>query len=180
MGLNTEERQDVVYFTGYEVEHTICHGMFTLFVVGTPPLEDILRIADESQSMLDESKRITHIYFGTSQSFNPKAISQEEYKAWDEVILGCLKADYWVTLDFDVKYIEGVLEGGWNESERFIPMISCKIPYIKLLNYNATLKLDDLTWGKTNPGVWTHQLHDLMSKDKYTYWDQYTKDETVK
>mgnify|MGYP000621991776 CR=1 FL=1 len=42
MGLNTEERQGVVYFTGYEVEHTICHGMFTLFVVGTPPIEEIL------------------------------------------------------------------------------------------------------------------------------------------
>ena len=42
MGLNTEQRQDVVYFTGYEVEHTICHGMFTLFVVGTPPVEEIL------------------------------------------------------------------------------------------------------------------------------------------
>ena len=48
MGLNTEERQDVVYFTGYEVEHTICHSMFTLFVVGTPPIEEILTKAKEA------------------------------------------------------------------------------------------------------------------------------------
>jgi len=179
MGLNTEERQDVVYFTGYEVEHTVCHGMYTLFVVGTPPLEDILRIANDTQAYLDESKRIKQIYFGTSQSFNPKENSQEEYKPWDDVILGCLDAGYWVTLDFDIKHIEGVLEGGWNEYAKFVPMISCKLPYISLLNYNATLKLDDLTWGKTNPGVWTHQLHDLMSKDKYTYWDQYTQDKKL-
>ena len=56
MGLNTEERQNVVYFTGYEVEHTICHGMKTLFVVGTPPLEEILQQANRDVE-------IKHIYF---------------------------------------------------------------------------------------------------------------------
>ena len=168
MGLNTDERQSIVYFTGYEVEHTICYGMKTLFVVGTPNLEDILYKAVQTGCK--------HIYFGTSQSFNPSAMTQEEYAPWDEVILGCLKNDYWVTLDFDVKHTEGVIESGYSEYPRFVPMISVKLPYINQYNYNATLKLDDLTWGKTNPGVWTHQLHDLMSKDKYTYWDQYTQD----
>jgi hypothetical protein len=168
MGLNTKERQDVVYFTGYEVEHTICYGMFTLFVVGTPPIEEILTKAKEAD--------VKHIYFGTSQSFNPTAISHEEYKVWDEVIIGCLKADYWVSLDFGVEHIEGVLESAYNEYPRFVPMISVKLPYINQLNYNATLKLDDRTWGATNPGVWTHHLQSLMSKDKYTHWDQYTQD----
>jgi hypothetical protein len=168
--LDTNQRQEVTYFTGYEVEHTICHGMFTLFVVGTPPLEEIL------MQTICGSDKVTHIYFGTSQSFNPKSISQEEYKAWDEVIIGCLKKDFWVTLDFGVEHIEGVLESAYNEYPRFVPMISVKLPYINQLNYNATLKLDDRTWGATNPGVWTHQLHDLMRKDKYTHWDQYTQD----
>ena len=179
MGLNTEERQDVVYFTGYEVEHTICYGMYTLFVVGTPPVEDILRIADESQSMLDETKRIKHIYFGTSQSFNPKNVSMEEYAPWDNVILPCLQKDYWVSLDFGVEHIEGVIESGYSEWPRFVPMISVKLPYINQLNYNATLKLDDITWGKTNPGVWTHHLQSLMSKDTFTHWDQYTQDKEL-
>jgi hypothetical protein len=168
MGLNTEERQDVVYFTGYEVEHTICHGMYTLFVVGTPPIEEILTKAKEAG--------VKHIYFGTSQSFNPTAISHEEYRAWDDVIIPCLKKDYWVTLDFDSSHNEGVLESGYSEYPRFVPMISVKLPYINQHNYNATLKLDDRTWGATNPGVWTHHLQSLMSKDKYTHWDQYTQD----
>jgi hypothetical protein len=170
MGLNTEERQDVVYFTGYEVEHTICYGMFTLFVVGTPPLNEILKKAKKA--------KVTHIYFGTSQSFNP--VTADDYAPWDEVIKGCLQENYWVSLDFDVKHIEDVIESSYSEYDRFVPMISVKIPYIKQLNYNATLKIDDLTWGKTNSGVWTHQLHDLMSKDKYTYWDQYTQDTVIK
>jgi hypothetical protein len=179
MGLNTEQRQGVVYFTGYEVEHTVCYGMYTLFVVGTPPIEDILRIADDSQSYYDTSKHIKHIYFGTSQSFNPTSITHEEYKRWDDVIIPCLKKDYWVTLDFDSSHNEGVLESGYSEYPRFVPMISVKLPYINQHNYNATLKLDDRTWGATNPGVWTHQLHDLMSRDKYTHWDQYTQDTTL-
>lgn len=168
MGLNTEERQDVVYFTGYEVEHTICYGMKTLFVVGTPALQEILTKAKEHE--------VQHIYFGTSQSFNPKDITHGEYRVWDEVIIGCLKEDFWVSLDFDVKHTEGVHESGYCEYPRFVPMISVKLPYINQFNYNATLKLDDLTWGKTNPGVWTHHLPSLMTKDKYTHWDQYTQD----
>lgn len=177
MGLNTEERQGVVYFTGYEVEHTVAYGMYTLFVVGTPPLEDILRIADDTQSHLDESKRIKQIYFGTSQSFNPE--TYEDWKTWDDRIMGCLKAGYWVALDFDVKYAEEFHEDGWTEQDKFIPMISVKLPYIKLFNYNATLKIDDKTWGSTNPGVWTHHLPSLLSKDKFTYWDQYIQDTEI-
>ena len=172
MGLNTEERQDVVYFTGFEVEHTICYGMKTLFVVGTPPVQEILDKANDNDCK--------HIYFGTSQSFNPNAVTQQEYKPWDDVIIPLLKDGYWVTLDFDVKHSEGVIESGYCEHERFVPMISVKLPYIKQFNYNATLKIDDTTWGATNPGVWTHQLHNLMDKDKYTYWDQYTQDEEIK
>jgi hypothetical protein len=174
MGLNTEERQGVTFFTGYEVEHTVAHGMYTLFVVGTPSLKEILDIANESQSNIDENKRIKQIYFGTSQSFNPS--TYDDWKTWNHLIQGCLMYNYWVCLDFDVKYAEEIHEEGWCEEHRFIPMISVKLPYIKLYNYNTTLKIDDRTWGATNSGVWTHQLHDLLDKEKYTYWDQYTQD----
>jgi hypothetical protein len=172
VGLNTEERQGVVYFTGFEVEHTICYGMKTLFVVGTPPVQEIIHNARKHEC--------NHVYFGTSQSFNPKEVSNTEYQPWDNVIKGCLEAGFWVTLDFDVKHTEGVLESGYCEYEKFVPMISVKLPYIKQFNYNATIKLDDITWGKTNPGVWTHQLHELMGMKTYTHWDQYTQDEEIK
>jgi len=173
MSLNTNERQEVVYFTGYEVEHTICHGMFTLFVVGTPPIEEILAKAEEH--------KVKHIYFGTSQSFPDIDVNDADtWEKWTHTITGCLLNDYWCTLDLDVKQVEGLLESGLCEHDHFVPMLSVKLPYISLLNYNTTIKLDDRTWGATNPGVWTHQLHDLMAKDKYTYWDQYTKDTEVK
>jgi hypothetical protein len=172
MALNTHERQAVTYFTGYEVEHTVCYNMFTLFVVGTPDVEEILALA--------EHKKVTHIYFGTSQSFpDISANDADGWNKWIDVIRPCLDAGYWCTLDLDVKQAEGLMDAGLCEYERFVPMISVKLPYIRQLNYNTTIKLDDRTWGATNPGVWTHQLHDLMAKDKYTYWDQYTQDTTV-
>lgn len=170
MGLNTEERQGVTFFTGYEVEHTIAYGMFTLFVVGTPALEEILKLA--------KHHNVKQIYFGTSQSFNPE--TAEDWESWNNCIKGCLDNGYWVALDFGVEYAKDIHEYGWTEHEKFIPMISVKIPYIKLYNYNATLKIDDTTWGATNPGVWTHHLQSLMGKDKYTHWDQYTQDAELK
>ena len=66
--------------------------------------------------------------------------------------------------------VEEVHEDGWCEQDRFVPMISVKLPYIKLYNYNATLKIDDRTWGATNPGVWCHSLHDLRNRTVFTDW----------
>jgi len=41
------------------------------------------------------------------------------------------------------------------------------------------LKIDDVDFDATNPGVWTHSLHSLMSRDTFTSWDQYSKDQTI-
>jgi hypothetical protein len=172
MGLNTEERQAVKYFTGFEVEHTVCYNMFTLFVVGVQPVEEILALAGNN--------KVTHIYFGTSQSFPNIGINNyDAWFPWEQMIKSCLEAGFWCTLDLDAQQAEGLLESGLCEHNRFVPMISVKLPYIGLYNYNTTIKIDDRTWGATNPGVWTHQLHDLMTNKTYTHWDQYTQDTTL-
>ena len=167
--LDTNQRQEVDYFVGTEVEHTICHGKKTLFVVGVKPVEDIVELATRNE--------VDHIYFGTSQSFKPSSL--EDWRAWNVMIKGCLDANYWVTLDFGVEYARDIHEDGWTEYQKFVPMISVKLPYISLYNYNTTLKIDDTTWGATNPGVWTHHLPTLLSKENYTHWEQYTNDTPV-
>ena len=172
MSLDTVERQNIVYFTGYEVEHTICHGMFTLFVVGTPPVEEILSKAKETG--------VKHIYFGTSQSFPDINVNDAEtWKVWETTIKACLDEDFWCTLDLDSTSAQGLLEGGLCEKSKFIPMISVKLPYVQQLGYNATIKIDDHDFDRTNAGVWCHSLHDLMDRNKFTSWDKYTKDETL-
>ena len=48
-------KEDVTYFTGYEVEKTPAYEMHTLFVTGCQPLEDVLAKAKEHT--------VDHIYF---------------------------------------------------------------------------------------------------------------------
>lgn len=169
MGLNTEERQDVKYFVGTEVERTAMYNEKTLFVVGIQPVDEI--------EFWAKKHNLRHLYFGTSQSFKPK--TWEDYDLWVNMIIPLLKLGYWCTLDFGVEYSEGVLECGFDEYDNYISMISVKLPYIKQFNYNATLKLDDTTWGKSNPGVWCHSLHDLMDRSVYTDWKDYVGDTVI-
>ena len=92
-----------------------------------------------------------------------------------------IKADVWVTLDFDSGYAnhEWFHDNGWNEYDKFIPMIAVRLPYVKQFNYNATIKLDDREFKGTNSGVWCHNLHDLMDRRNYTDWSNYVGDKVI-
>ena len=167
------ESSNVVFFTGFEVEKTPAFGMDTLFVVGPQPLNDIIKHAEHQGS--------EHIYLGANQSF-PVALVQNhlgEIDLWTEIIEGLLDQNYWVTLDYDVKYHKWILEGGFNEYDKFISQISIKLPNIEDLNYNACIKLDDRDFDASNPGVWIHQVHDLMDRRTFTKWSEYEKDAPI-
>jgi len=168
---NTE--QAVIFFTGIEIEKTPAYGMNTLFVVGVQDPSDIISFA--------RLKGCKHIYFGANQSFpNLATDDADAWRPWERMIDQCLDADYWCTLDLDVSVVQGVLEMPVIGNRRFIPQISVKIPYLTQLGYNATIKLDDLDFEHSNPGVWCHRLRDLTTTDVFTDWDQYGKDEIIK
>jgi len=169
MGLDTHERQKSDYFIGTEVENTAMKGEKTLFVVGVKETHDIIKRA--------LAHGIRHLYFGTSQSFTPE--KETDWIAWTHMIRELLDKKFWCTLDFDVEYANEVLEMGLDEYDNYISMISVKLPYIRQFNYNATLKLDDNTWGDTNPGVWCHSLHELQVRTVYTDWKDYKGDENI-
>lgn len=174
-------KEDITFFVGTEIEHTPAYGMMTLFVVGTHDPQTIFQMVKESKSNKDVSKHIKHIYFGANQSFRTKGVNDSAgWAPWEKMIKACLDEDLWCTLDFDVSETEGLLESPLVEYRRFIPQISVKLPYVKQLGYNATLKIDDKDFAATNPGVWCHNLQDLMGRDKFTDWDQYGKDEIIK
>jgi len=169
MGLDTQERQKTDYFIGTEVEHTAMYGEKTLFIVGVKEVNEIVEHA--------LAHGIRHLYFGTSQSFTPK--NELEWAAWTHMIRELLEKKFWCTLDFGVEYAAEVLEMGLDEYDNYISMISVKLPYIRQFNYNATVKLDDTTWGHSNPGVWCHSLHSLQRRSVYTDWKDYKGDEPV-
>jgi len=165
--------QPVRFFTGIEIERTPAHGMRTLFVTGVQPVDEILKLAADNDC--------THIYFGANQSFpNLQTDDADAWRPWERMIDQCLDAGYWCTLDFDVSVVQGVLEMPVIGHNRFIPQISVKLPYLQQLGYNATIKLDDLDFNYSNPGVWCHTLHSLTTRESFTNWDQYGKDEIIK
>ena len=166
-------KENITFFTGVEIERTPAYGKKTLFVVGVQDVKKIKTLA--------VAHDCPHIYFGANQSFpNLATDDAEQWRPWERMIDQCLDADYWCTLDFDVSVVHGVLEMPVIGHRRFIPQISVKLPYLTQLGYNATIKIDDLDFEHSNPGVWCHRLHDLTTTDSFTDWDQYGKDEIIK
>jgi hypothetical protein len=162
------QADNIIFFTGVEIEHTPAYGKKTLFVNGVQPIEDIALNLQGCE----------HIFFGANHSFNPQ--SYKEHKAWENMILFFLEKEYLCSLDIPINQVEEFHESGYCEYNNFIPQIRVPIPYVKLWNYNTMLKIDDKDFKATNPGVWSHSLHTLMDRSKFTDWSQYKNDEIVK
>ena len=163
-----------IYFIGSEVEHTPAHGMKTLFVVGIQDVNEIEAIYNLNQCK--------HIFFGANHSFKPSLelpADVSEWDAWDNMIGYFLKKNILCSLDIPISHAEEFLEAGLVEYDCFIPQLRVPIPYIKQWNYNTMLKLDDKDFRASNPGVWCHNLHDLMDREKFTDWSKYTLDTIV-
>ena len=159
---------NVIFFTGIEIEHTPAYGKKTLFVTGVQSVESIALNLQGCE----------HIFFGANHSFNPSGY--DEHKAWEDMILFFLDKEYLCSLDIPLSQVEEFNEGGLNDYNNFIPQIRIPIPYIRLWNYNTMLKIDDKDFKATNPGVWSHSLHTLMDRKNFTDWSQYKNDTIIK
>jgi hypothetical protein len=167
--MNRDKFENTKLFVGVEVEHTPAYGQKTLFVIGVQE-QDLIEAAAIAH-------KCTHIYFGANQSFPNSRADSSDWTRWENMIMPFIGRGYWCTLDIDVNNAEGLLETGLPEHNKFIPMISVKMPYIQQLGYNATIKLDDKDFAATNPGVWCHSVHNLMRReDCFTDWSKYKQD----
>jgi hypothetical protein len=164
----TGSSEEVTFFTGIEIEHTPAFGKQTLFVTGIQPYEAIALNLQGCE----------HIFFGANHSFNPT--TYQEWHDWEEMIEYFLQKDYLCSLDIPLSAVEQFNDGGLNGYNNFIPQIRVPIPYIKLWNYNTMLKIDDKDFNATNPGVWSHSLHTLQDRSKFTDWSQYKNDTIIK
>ena len=50
---------------------------------------------------------------------------------------------------------------------------------LKNISLLSKIKIDDKTWGYSNPGVWCHSLHEMTKRDNFTSWDDYPEDERI-
>jgi hypothetical protein len=164
-------KEDVIFFIGNEVEHTPAFGLPTLFVTGVQPVDEIAYHFDKHPDGIE------HIFFGANHSYDPR--NYDEHKAWENMIRFFLEKDYLCSLDIPISQVEEFHESGLCEHDNFIPQIRVPIPYVKLWNYNTMLKIDDKDFKATNPGVWSHSLHTLMDRSKFTDWSQYKQDQIL-
>lgn len=167
---NTGVADNVVFFIGHEVEHTPAYGLKTLFVTGVQSITDIKHWIYEHN--------VKHIFFGANHSFDP--VDYTDHRNWEDMIRFFLEGDFLCSLDIPLNQVEEFNDGCLNEYDNFIPQIRVPIPYIKLWNYNTMIKIDDKDFKATNPGVWTHSLHDLKDRSKFTDWSQYNNDTIIK
>jgi hypothetical protein len=159
------------FFTGVEIEHTPLFGKELLFVVGIHPVDTIIKLANQNW--------IKGVYLGADCSFNPASL--ESWKKWDQMVTGLIDANFWVTLDFTVEKAQFVQDKiTYATHRKFIPMISVKLAHVEKFNYNTTVKIDDIGFDATNPGVWCWSLRDLMDRDRFTNWDNYANDQIIK
>jgi len=169
--MNREGHDNVDFFFGTEVEHTPAFGRPTMFVVGVQSCDDIVYHFDKNPGGIE------HIFFGANHSFHPE--NHLEWQRWEGMITYFLERGYLCSLDIPVTHVETFNDSGLCEYNNFIPQIRVSIPYVKLWNYNTMVKIDDNDFDATNPGVWTHSLHSLMSRETFTSWDEYSKDSTI-
>jgi len=174
--MNRPGHQDRIFFLGQEVEKTPALGRRTLFVIGCQPTRDIESMLNDPYTSI--GGRVEHIYFGANHSFDPQ--TSQDWQQWCDLIRTYLVAGFWCTLDFDVRHAKTIAETALVEYNTFIPMISVKIPYVRLMTYNAVVKIDDRDFADTNPGVWCHSLHELQSRDTFTSWSEYNSDEVLR
>jgi hypothetical protein len=166
--IRKDHDDSVKFFTGTEVEHTPALGKKTLFVVGVQSVDHIAA----------KMAGCEHIFFGANHSFDPQ--DNLDWARWEGMIGYFLEKGYLCSLDIPITAVTQFNDSGLCEYRNFIPQIRLSIPYTKLWNYNTMLKIDDVDFDATNPGVWCHSLHSLMSRETFTDWDQYNKDEVVK
>ena len=168
--MNRSGHETANFFLGTEVERTPAHGKPTLFVVGVQSIDSIAAHLQGCE----------HIFFGANHSFDPSNFqSITQWSDWESMIQHFLDLGYLCTLDIPLTAVAQFNDGGLCEHNNFIPQIRVPVPYVRLWNYNTMIKIDDQDFDSSNPGVWCHSLHSLMTRDTFTPWSDYSNDQVV-
>ena len=174
--MNRAGHNEVDFFVGGEVEHTPAFSKKTLFVVGRQLLADIEKYAREHKT--------PHIYMAANHSFDLSGHANNNLgiEYWDETITSLLKSGFMVTLDYPAYQHEEVLTmiraETWH-SRNFVPLLSVRIPKVETSSQNLTVKIDDVDFNSTNPGVWCMHYKDLTDSNKFTGWAEYGSDVVI-
>lgn len=169
--MKRENHENARFFIGSEVEHTPAFNKRTLFVVGEQAVEEIIDLARKN--------RCTHVYMGANHSFD---YDSADPHYWDSTITALLDRGFWTTLDYPAHLHAAMLTylnaGIW-QSRIFVPMLRVPIAHVDTSHPNLTVKIDDVDFAATNPGVWCLHFNQLCDSNRFTDWKDYVGDELV-
>lgn len=163
----TGKSDSVGIFSGIEVEHTPAFGKQTLFLARNDLYFD--QIEELAQKHNAEA-----IYFGANRTFMHNIANTPH------LIKRLLRRGYWCTIDYQYKVHHEVKERFseiWHE-EKFIPFCSIIFPKSED-DDNLCIKVDDVDFDKTNPGVWTMTMDHFKQSSGFTSWNEYKQDEPI-
>lgn len=161
-------KKDVRMFVGREIERTKFYDLLTLFVVGDVPTSEIIQRATQM--------RVRHIFLGANMSLH-----QLTHQRVTEMVQELIAFNFFVTIDGgynEICELSGSMPFANDSKICFIAQI--KMPYIEnLTKQNTFIKIDDVGFRSTNPGVWVHPLSELTKEEHFTGWDRYGEDQAL-
>jgi len=163
----TGKSDSVGVFSGLEIEHTPAHGLQTLFLARND-------MTYEQIKMLAKKTNAKAIYYGANRTYmHNHGMQLAQMKRF-------IDDGYFVTVDYQYEIHAEVKEKFkmlWN-NEKFIPFCSVIFPNSED-DEQLCIKVDDVDFNKTNPGVWTMSMNHFKQTAGFTSWSEYKKDEPV-
>jgi hypothetical protein len=170
--LHAPNKSAVEYFVGYEIEKTCYHGLKTLFVVGC---ENMSQRRNNIQA-LAASNGCQHIFFGANHSFT---ITDELQLMQFEGCLTSLSHQFKISLDVGTDMLAKAKHANLHRVPNICLQIRLVVPGAQDFNQLTQVKVDDVTFNSTNPGVWTVPLTSIMVDTAFTGWSEYSNDEIL-
>lgn len=154
-----------VMFVGSEVEHTPHYGKKTLFVVDRQPVDEVVAAA--------VAEGVEHIYLAANHSYD-KAKRIE----WFAYMIAVSKQPelQHVALSIEVNCLD-LDEHIVSECRNLGIHLIVGVP-IKDYHEDITVKIDDVDFKASNPGVWCY--NPLASTQGFTPWCDYSQDKVIK
>ena len=178
-------------FTGVEVEKTIHHGLYTLFVDGIIDPQEIKIQAD--------TLNVKHIYLGANKSFpsvtkyypgHPTIDTLRESEIenlmtrWEDMIYSPELSHYPKTFDYHYMfhtYVEQMITTHEAATEMAYIM-SIDLPNFAknhLHRHDMHLKIDSVNFARDSQGVYVVPFENITKEKYLTRWHEYSKDTMV-
>jgi len=128
-------------FVALEQSNCVARGLLTLHLIGRMSKEHITALIDKAQEdeeVQKQSLNISHIHFGTHNTFDG-----EQSSLWVDNVKHFLREGFWCTLEMRPTHLSLIVKTGLCRQSRFIPLISMPAPHIVELGSNAVFQLTD-------------------------------------